>query len=149
VFAKEGLTQIPMTGPLSWSVPGCVSGWETLRARFGTKPLAQLLSPAVEAAEKGFPVPEVIAGFWRSAEPSLRATPEAAAAFLIGGERAPRLGEIMKEPLLAASLRLIANEGRDAFYKGSIATKIVAYSETHGGYFSLADFAEHTDTWVE
>jgi gamma-glutamyltranspeptidase/glutathione hydrolase len=149
VFAEKGLTQIPTEGPLSWSVPGCVSGWETLRARFGTKPLADLLSAAIRAAEEGAPVPEVIAGYWKSAEADLRATPEAAAAFLIDGQRAPRVGEVMKLPQMAASLRLLAREGRDAFYKGPIAQKIVQYSQTHGGYFTLADFADHTDEWVE
>jgi gamma-glutamyltranspeptidase / glutathione hydrolase len=149
ILKEKGLTQIPTDGPLSWSVPGCVSGWETLRARFGTKPLAELLAPAIDAAENGAPVPEIIAGYWRSAAPALRATPEAAAAFLIDGQRAPQVGEVMKLPQLAATLKLIAAHGRDAFYKGEIAKKTVDYSETHGGYFSLRDFADHTDEWVE
>ncbi|HMC10834.1 MAG TPA: gamma-glutamyltransferase, partial [Pirellulaceae bacterium] len=149
VFKEKGLSQIPTQGPLSWSVPGCVSGWESLRSRFGTKPLAEILAPAIAAAADGAPVPEVIAGYWRGAQTSLRETPEAAAAFLIEGQRAPRVGEVMKLPQLAASLKLIAKNGRDAFYKGPIAQKIVAYSETHGGYFSLPDFADHKDDWVE
>jgi gamma-glutamyltranspeptidase/glutathione hydrolase len=149
VFAEKGLKQIPTEGPLSWSVPGCVSGWESLRARFGSRPLAELLAPAIEAAEEGCPVPEVIAGYWRGSERALRATPEAAKAFLIDGERAPRLGEVMKLPQMAATLRLIAEQGRDAFYTGEIAKKIVAYSQTHGGYFSLKDFADHSDNWVD
>jgi gamma-glutamyltranspeptidase/glutathione hydrolase len=149
VFKDKGLSQIPMDGPLSWSVPGCVSGWETLRARFGTKPLAELLAPAIDAAADGAPVPEIIAGYWLTAVPDLQATPEAAKAFLIDGQRAPRVGEVMKLPQLAASLKLIAAQGPDAFYKGPIAQKMVAYSEKVGGYFSLPDFAEHKDTWVE
>src|SRR5947199_2435664 len=87
VFKEKGLTQIPNDGPLSWSVPGCVSGWETLRARFGTKPLGEILAAAIQAAEEGFPVPEIIAGYWRGSERSLKATPEAEAAFLINVER--------------------------------------------------------------
>src|SRR5438067_3575468 len=149
VFKEKSLSQIPMDGPLSWSVPGCVSGWETLRARFGTKPLAALLVPAIDAAADGAPVPEIIAGYWRSAAGSLRATPEAAKAFLIDGQRPPTVGEVMKLPQLAASLKLIAANGRDAFYKGPISQKIVAYSEKVGGYFSLPDFADHKDDWVE
>src|SRR5437868_10067944 len=98
VLKEKGLSQIPTDGPLSWSVPGCVSGWETLRARFGTRSLAQILSAAIDAAENGAPVPEVIAGYWRTAAPSLRATPEAAKAFLIDGERPPQVGELMKLP---------------------------------------------------
>ncbi len=149
VFAEKKLAQIPETGLLNWSVPGCVSGWETLRARFGTRPLAELLEPAIIAAEQGCPVPEVIAGYWKSNEAALKAWPDSAATFLVGGERAPREGEIMKLPRMAASLRAIAAGGRDAFYKGDIAKEIVAFSEKNGGYFSLADLADHTDEWVE
>ncbi len=149
VFKEKGLAQIPIEGPLSWSVPGCVSGWETLRARFGTRPLGELLTAATRSAEDGAPVPEVIGGYWRGAQAALRATPEAAAAFLIGGERAPDVGEVLKLPQLATTLKLIASQGRDAFYKGPIAQKIVAYSQTHGGYFSMADFTDHTDEWIE
>lgn len=149
VFAEKGLTQIPSEGPLSWSVPGCVSGWETLRGRFGTRPLAEILQPAIEAAEEGAPVPEVIAGYWKGGENALRQWPDSAAAFLIDGQRAPREGEVMKLPRMAASLKLIATEGRDVFYKGRIAQTIVAFSEKNGGYFSLADFADHKDEWID
>jgi len=149
VFAEKKLDQIPETGLLNWSVPGCVSGWETLRARFGTRPLAVLLQPAIVAAEEGCPVPEVIAGYWKSSEAALKAWPDSAAAFLVGGERAPREGEIMKLPRMGASLRAIATDGRDAFYKGDIAKQMVTFSEKNGGYFSLADFADHTDEWVQ
>jgi gamma-glutamyltranspeptidase/glutathione hydrolase len=149
VFAEKGLDQIPTEGPLSWSVPGCVSGWETLRSRFGNKPLAAILAAAIDAAENGCPVPEVIAGYWRGSEAALKATPEAAAALLIDGQRAPKLGEVMKLPQMAATLKLIAQQGRDAYYKGPIAQKIVVYSESHGGYFSLKDFADHQDDWIE
>ena len=149
VFAEKGLPQIPMTGPLSWSVPGCVDGWRELHGRFGKMPLAEILAPAIKSAEEGEPVPEVIAGYWKGAENSLRKWPHSAATFLIDGQRAPRVGEVMKNPQLAASLRLLAKEGPRAFYEGDIAKKIVAFSEKNGGYFSLRDFAEHKSEWVE
>ena len=149
VFAEKKLEQIPETGLLNWSVPGCVSGWETLRARFGTRPLAELLGPAIVAAEEGCPVPEVIAAYWKSSEAALKAWPNSAAALLVDGERAPREGELMKLPRMGASLRAIATGGRDAFYKGDIAREIVAFSEKNGGYFTLADLADHTDEWIE
>src|SRR5262249_52558404 len=76
LFARKGLAQIPETGPLSWSVPGCVDGWDELRRRFGTRTLAQLLEPSIRYAEEGFPVPEVIAGYWQAAEPGLRQYPD-------------------------------------------------------------------------
>ena len=149
VFAEKGLQQIPTSGPLSWSVPGCVDGWRELHGRFGNKPLSEILAPAIEAAEEGEPVPEVIAGYWKGAAGSLKRWPDSATTFLIDGERAPGIGEMMKNPRLAASLRIIAKEGPQAFYRGDIAKKIVAFSEANGGYFSLRDFTEHKSEWVE
>lgn len=145
----KGITAIPDDGPLSWSVPGCVDGWETLRAKFGRKTLAEDLQAAIETAEEGFPVSEVIAAGWKSSVPSLKDWPDSAATYLIDGQRAPRAGEVFRNPNLAASYRAIAKDGPSAFYKGPIAEQIVAFSEQNGGYFSLKDFADHTSTWVE
>jgi gamma-glutamyltranspeptidase/glutathione hydrolase len=145
----QGLTAIPDDGPLSWSVPGCVDGWETLRARFGRKSLAEILEPAIETAEEGFPVSEVIASSWKSSVSALKEWPDSAATYLIDGQRAPRVGEVFRNPNLAASYRKIAQEGPAAFYKGDIAREIVSFSEQNGGFFSLKDFADHTSTWVE
>lgn len=147
-FAEKGLAEIPTIGPLSWSVPGCVDGWEVLRQRFGTRPLAELLAPSIRYAEQGFPVHEVIGGYWQNAEGLLRQTPEAARTYLVNGH-APRPGERMKNPYLAQSYREIAEQGRDAFYRGHIARQIVAYSDRVGGLFTMKDFEDHTSTWVE
>jgi gamma-glutamyltranspeptidase/glutathione hydrolase len=141
------MTQIPTTGPLPWSVPGCVDGWEMLRAKFGTMPLADLLAPSVAYAEDGFPVTEVIAGYWRSAERHAKRFPDLAATYLVNG-KAPRAGEVFKNPGLARTYREIGAKGRDAFYKGRIANEIVAYSEKKGGLFTMKDFADHAGTWV-
>jgi gamma-glutamyltranspeptidase/glutathione hydrolase len=149
VFKEKGLTQIPLEGPLPWSVPGCVHGWGELRGRFGKLPLAQILQPAIATAGEGCPVPEVIAGYWKGAETKLKQWPDSAATFLVGGQRAPREGEVMKNPRLAATMRLIGEQGPEAFYKGKIAQSIVAFSEKNGGYFSLKDFADHTSEWIE
>ncbi|MDW7994236.1 MAG: gamma-glutamyltransferase [Gemmatales bacterium] len=147
-FIERGYKEIPTTGPLSWSVPGCVDGWEELRRRFGTKSLAELLEPSIRYAEDGFPVPEVIAGYWRSAEKLLSKTPEASKTFLRDGQ-APRAGELFRNPYLARTYRELAANGREVFYRGRIAREIVAYSERVGGLFSIQDFEEHTSTWVE
>ncbi len=149
-FAGKGLKEIPMYGPLSWSVPGCVDGWEELRRRFGTMKLADLLAPSIRYAEDGFPVSEVIARGWaKIAEAGrLAITAEARSTYLPTG-RAPKAGEVFKNPNLARSYRTIADGGRDAFYKGRIAAEIVAYSEKHGGLFSQRDFTDHISTWVE
>jgi len=147
-YAAKGLQEIPLAGPLSWSVPGCVDGWEELRKRFGTLALADLLEPSIQYAEKGFPVTEVIAGYWRGAQATLAEHPDTARTYLLDG-RAPRAGEVFKNPNLARSYREIARQGREAFYKGRLAQDIVAFSEKNGGLFSLKDFAGHTSTWVE
>lgn len=148
VFAKQGLDQIPDEGPLSWSVPGCVAGWFDLGERFGTRPVGELLRPAIEYAERGFPVSQVIAGDWRASQAKLAKWQTSAETYLPGG-RAPAEGEIFRNPRLAASYRAIALGGRDAFYRGEIAKKIVAFSEKNGGYFSLRDFADHKNDWIE
>jgi gamma-glutamyltranspeptidase/glutathione hydrolase len=147
-FASKKRKEIPEKGPLSWSVPGCVDGWDVLSKRFGTRTLAQLLEPTIRYAEEGFPVSPVIAGYWQGGEEGLRKHPDAARTYLID-DRAPRAGEVFKNPNLARTYRLIGEKGRDAFYKGDIARTIVAFSEKNGGLFSLKDFADHTSTWVD
>ncbi len=147
-FANKGFLEIPETGPLSWSVPGCVDGWEELRRRFGSRPLAELLKPSIDYAEQGFPVPEVIAGYWRSAEAKLRNHPGSAKVFLPEG-RAPRVGKVFRNPALGRTYRLLAEQGRDVFYKGEIAHQLVRFSEAHGGLFTLEDFTNHSSQWVE
>lgn len=148
VFKQRGMFQIPTYGPLSWSVPGCVDGWNELRQRFGTQPFETLLASSIHNAEEGVPVPEVISGYWAGAESRLREWPDSARTYLPNG-KAPKLGKIFRNPRLAATYRAIATGGRDAFYKGSIAQQIVAFSERNGGYFSLDDFSRHTSEWIE
>lgn len=148
-FAERDLEQIPLDGPLSWSVPGCVSGWEALGKRFGSQPLATVIEPAIETAQEGFPVTEIIAGYWESAAPQLRHWPDSAATFLVDGERAPRFGEVFANPRLAGTLRLLAEQGADSFYRGEIARKIAAFSEQNGGFLTLRDLRDHRADWVE
>jgi gamma-glutamyltranspeptidase/glutathione hydrolase len=147
-FAGKGLTQIPTSGPLSWSVPGCVDGWDALRKRFGTLSFDKLLEPTIRYAEDGFPVTEVIAGYWRGAAASLARHPDAAKTYLIDG-RAPRAGDVFRNPYLAKTYRAIARDGRDAFYRGPIARDIVAFSQKNGGLFALKDFEDDEPTWVD
>ncbi len=151
LFRDRGLEQIPLHGPLSWSVPGCVDGWEQLRARFGTKPLSELLAPAIAYASDGFPVSEIIAGDWKTASAELSKVPTSASCFLPGG-RAPRAGDVFRNPGLARSRSRTIAQSRwlcDAFYRGPIAEAIVAYSHQAGGLFSARDFDDHTSTWVD
>ena len=113
-------------------MPGCVDGWDQLQRRFGTRPLAELLAPAIAYAEEGFPVSEIIADDWQHAAPELGRIPTSAACFLPGGDE-PEAGTVFRNADLGRSLRTIAAEGRDAFYRGTLAQAIVAYSEEAGG----------------
>ena len=148
VFLKQGLREIPDEGPLSWSVPGCVSGWDDLLRRFGSRSLAEVLQPAIGYAEQGFPVSEIIARDWQSAAEDLARWPASAETFLPGG-RAPAVGQVFRNPRLAATYRALAAGGADAFYRGEVARQIVEFSQANGGYFSARDFAEHRNDWVE
>src|SRR5437879_3998797 len=93
LFRQRGLAAIPTRGPLSWSVPGCVDGWDALRRRFGSKPFSVTLAPAITYAEEGFPVSEIIAAGWRGSERGLSQISSSAATFLPGGH-APRFGDL-------------------------------------------------------
>lgn len=148
VFKQQGLKDIPGQGLLCWSVPGCVAGWEDLRSRFGSKSMADLLEPSIQYAEDGFAVTEIIANGWRASTKALKRWPDTAATYLPNG-LAPDEGEIFRNARLAASYRLIAKDGKAAFYNGPIAAKIVSFSEANGGYFALRDLAEHKNDWVE
>ena len=145
-FAKRKITKMPEFGMESITVPGAFDGWVTLLEKYGTMKLADLMEPAIESAENGFPVMEKTAEDW-NAEVT-KQTPAAAANYLIDG-RAPRPGEIFRQPNLARTLRTLAHGGRDAFYKGEIASAIVDYCEKNGGFISLADLAAQKSEWVE
>ncbi len=139
---------IPLYSPYSWSVPGTVDGWAQLHAKFGRLPLAQVLAPAIAYAEDGFPLSPVIASDWERGSKRFRDFPGFAEVFLPGG-RAPREGELFRNPALARTLQLIAEGGADAYYRGPIADEIVRYSRQHGGFFAAEDFARHTSEWCE
>jgi gamma-glutamyltranspeptidase/glutathione hydrolase len=138
----------PGTGPLPVNVPGVVEGWSQLLNRFGTISMEKALQPAIRYAREGFPVQEIIAADWKSAEKRLSQDPAAARTFLPNG-RAPEPGEIFKNPNLANSLELIAKGGRDAFYKGPIARAIVADMRARDGLLDERDFTTHTADWVD
>ncbi len=139
---------IPLYSPYSWTVPGTVDGWFTLHGKLGRMPMKDVLGPAIRAAEEGRPVPQVIAAAWNRSARIFGDKPGFAATFLPAG-KAPREGEIFRNPDLAKSLRLIADRGRDAYYEGAIAEAFVAFSEAHGGFFTMEDFRNHRSDWIE
>ena len=150
--AKGISGEIPDRGIQAVTVPGAVDGWSQLLARLGTKKFAEVLGPAIHYARDGFPVPELDAAYWSDAEALLKADPNASATFLIDG-RAPRLGEVFRNPDLARSLERIAAGGRDGFYKGDTAERIAATSARLGGAMTAEDLAqdlaEFSSEWVE
>jgi gamma-glutamyltranspeptidase/glutathione hydrolase len=149
VFADRNLKEIPLHGPLSWSVPGCVSGWYDLHSKFGRLSMSEVLAPAIQTAEVGFPVSPVIGGFWSRADVSFEKWPDSKRTFLLESKKPPRAGDTFRNPRLAASYRKVAAGGPDAFYRDSIAEEIVRFSKANGGYFEREDFAEHRNEWVE
>ncbi|MBB4127096.1 gamma-glutamyltranspeptidase/glutathione hydrolase [Xanthomonas translucens] len=147
-FQRRGLKDIPPTGPLPVSVPGAVDGWFALHERFGRRPMAQNLAPAIRYAREGHPVAETIAYYWDRSVPRLSQYPGFKEQFTIDGH-APRKGELWKNPNLADTLQQIADGGRDAFYKGPIARTIDAYFKANGGFLRYDDLASHHGEWVE
>jgi gamma-glutamyltranspeptidase/glutathione hydrolase len=143
-----GLTSMPQVGIQAVTIPGAVAGWSLMRERFGRQPFADILSSAIRVAEEGFPVTEIVAGEWSHSEALLGADATSAKTYLPSG-RAPRVGELFRNPDLAWTYRQIAEQGRDAFYSGEIAQRILACSKRHGGAISAGDLAEYRAEWVE
>jgi gamma-glutamyltranspeptidase/glutathione hydrolase len=147
-FRARNLRTVPESGMHSVTVPGAVAGWSKLHQRYGVMPMRRVLAAAIEYAENGFPVSDIIAAQWQRAEQRLRATSEAECDLLPNG-RAPRHGDVVKLPRLARTLRQIADGGRDAFYQGEIAQRVVEYSDRHDGMLTLADFADFEAQWID
>ncbi len=139
---------IPLYSPFSWTVPGAVDGWFELHRRFGRLPMDEVLAPAIAYAREGFPLSQVIAGSWARGARVFADKPGFAEVFMPGG-KPPAEGELFANPALAHTLSLLAEQGRDAFYRGEIARQIVAYSQKVGGFFTMEDFERHRSEWVE
>jgi gamma-glutamyltranspeptidase/glutathione hydrolase len=147
---SKGYKTMPQVGIDSVSVPGAVEGWDMLRARFGTKTFKELLAPAIETARRGSPVAELSAEYWAWGwvQKNLNTDPVAGALFLPNG-KAPRCGEVFRNPELAATLQEIAQGGKEAFYSGAIAVRIVKASERLGGQLKMGDLKTMKGEWVE
>jgi gamma-glutamyltranspeptidase / glutathione hydrolase len=146
-LAKQNREMIPSLGPLPVSVPGCVDGWFEMHGRFGKLPMDRVLKPSIDYAREGFPVSELIAYYWSRSE-GLARYPGFAETFLPGG-KAPRKGEMFRNPALAGTLEKIARNGRDEFYRGETAKTIAGFMERVGGHITCDDLASHRSEWVE
>ncbi|HLZ49854.1 MAG TPA: gamma-glutamyltransferase [Candidatus Acidoferrum sp.] len=145
---KLGLKDMPHSGVNAITVPGAVDGWQKLADKFGRKKLKEDLGAAIRTAQDGFPVPEWDAAYWAE-EVNLLRTDDAATSLYLPGDRPPKVGEVFKNPDLAASLEQIAEHGRDAFYKGEISKKILEAEKRHNGTMTEKDLAEYSSEWVE
>jgi gamma-glutamyltranspeptidase / glutathione hydrolase len=145
---KQGIKSMPQKGIHSVTVPGTVDGWQKLADKFGRKKLSDDLAAAIKTARDGFPVPEWDALYW-AAEVDYLHGDEAATSTYLPNDRPPKLGEIFRNPDLAISLEAIATHGRDAYYKGEIATKLVEGVKRHNGTMTAQDLAEYSAEWVE
>ena len=140
-YARKGIKQIEMQTAHAVTVPGAIDGWATLLADHGTRSFAEVLAPAIELADKGFPVQAKVAHDWANLEAKVKAGNDGARATLLKDGRAPKFGEIMRFPALAGTLRAIADKGREGFYTGAVAEDMVAELRALGGVHTVADFA--------
>ena len=148
VKSKGIAKTLPRKSINSVTVPGAVAGWDALHSRFGKLPLNQILQPAIYDAKNGVPIAEMVSIVWQRNAETLGDQPGFRRTFLPEGH-APRSGEVFRDPDLAASLELIAAHGRDGFYRGALARKIVEFSKEQGGTMSEQDLAEFQPEWVE
>jgi gamma-glutamyltranspeptidase/glutathione hydrolase len=148
VLKALGLTTMPQEGIQSVTVPGAVDGWSKLHQRFGHLPWSDLFQPAIYYASHGFPVTEIISAAWGLETAKLGRDANAPGVFLPGGAP-PKVGQVFRNPQMAAALRLIAQQGRAAFYAGAIAKALLKTSARLGGKMDAADLSEFASEWVQ
>jgi gamma-glutamyltranspeptidase/glutathione hydrolase len=148
LLKDKGFRSMPLRGIYSVTVPGVVDGWQKLLERFGNKKLPDVLAPAIHVAEQGFPVTEWVANLWANNAQVVRQNDEAAHVYLIN-DQPPKAGQLFKNPDLAWSLKQIAAGGREAFYKGELARRIIKLSQSHDGLMTLDDLATYSSEWVD
>jgi gamma-glutamyltranspeptidase / glutathione hydrolase len=145
--AKKDIA-VPIEGIDSVTVPGAVAGWHALHGRFGRLAWKDLFQSAIFYADEGYPVPEIIASYWKDSADWLAEDAEAQRVYLPGG-KPPAVGQIFQNHDLAKALRLVAENGADAFYKGEIARAIVSTSQSLSGTMAAGDLADFSPEWVE
>jgi gamma-glutamyltranspeptidase/glutathione hydrolase len=148
LLKNKGLRDMPQSGVNTITVPGAVDGWQKLADKFGRKTLLEDLAPAIRTAQAGFPLTEWVAMYWTAETDFLRGD-EAAAKLYLPQDHAPKLGEVFRNPDLAWSLQQIAAHGRDAYYKGEIAAKILETLQRRGSVMTAQDLADFSAEWVE
>jgi gamma-glutamyltranspeptidase/glutathione hydrolase len=146
-LARQGIKSMPVSGIHTFTVPGAVEGWARIHQRYGKLPWKDLFQSAIAYAEQGFPVTEAIHESWAENTDRLKLHPESQRVFLPGG-RVPNVGEVFRNPDIGHALRLIANQGAAAYYKGEIAAAILKTSNKLGGAMTAEDLAGYSSEWV-
>jgi len=146
-LAKHGIKSMPQSGIHSLTVPGAVEGWSKIHQRYGKLPWKDLFQSAIAYAEQGFPVTEAIQESWAGSTARLKDHPESLRVFLPGG-KTPKVGDLFKNPDIGHALRLLADQGPAAFYKGEIASAILKTSQKLGGTMTAGDLATYSSEWV-
>lgn len=147
-FVQQGLKEVPADSAHAVTIPGAVDAWIRLHGDYGTKQLDELLRPAIDLAEGGYPVFDTAHFYWTHARTRLARDPAAARIFLPGGQ-VPDRGSLHHQPELARTLRRVAKEGRSAFYEGAVARDLVGRLREAGGCHSLEDFAAYQGDYVK
>jgi len=147
-FKENDMTQIPAYGPLPVSVPGCVDGWFEMHKRFGKISMEDILNPAINYAEKGFPVTELVSYYMEIANKNFNKYPNFKETYHINGST-PKKGQLFKNKDLGKTLRLIAKKGRKGFYEGPVAKTISDFIIDQGGFLSFEDLKNHSSDWID
>ena len=147
-FKENNMTQIPAYGPLPVSVPGCVDGWFEMHKRFGKISMEDILNPAINYAENGFPVTELVSYYMEIANKNFNQYPNFKETYHINGYT-PKKGQLFKNKDLGKTLRLISKKGRKGFYEGPVAKTISDFIIDQGGFLSFEDLKNHSSDWIE
>ena len=147
-FKNKSFSEIPAYGPLPVSVPGCVDGWFEMHDKFGSIAMHEILSPAIEYADNGFPVTELVSYYMQKASLNFDKYPNFKETYYINGST-PKKGQIFQNKDLANTLRIIAKKGRKGFYEGEIAKVMSDFIIEQGGFLSYNDLKNHKSEWID
>ena len=147
-FKNNNFSEIPAYGPLPVSVPGCVDGWFEMHEKFGSTPMQDLLQPAIEYADNGFPVTELVSYYMKKAIKNFDMYPNFKETYYVNGT-IPKKGQIFQNKDLANTLSVIAKKGRKGFYEGEIAKTMSDFIIEQGGFLSYNDLKNHKSEWID
>ena len=145
---RFGHRRMPVEHVHAITTPGALDGWVTLLESYGRMDLSRVLSPAIRVAEEGFIVPPIVGKEWEASAKKVSRDSDAASHYLPDG-RAPRVGELFRNPALGRTLRTVAEGGREVLYRGELGEKLVRAIQEKGGLLTMEDLAAHRSDWVE